>query len=365
MDTTVPSVKSLLVRARVSLAEAAEARLLTCDEVRLELGEVAEGLAKTTAPARRHLKSCERCRTFRTELRKANRALAAVYPLGPLIVFKKLFIGKLGLTAGGTAGKAGAGVASGVGGVSSAGAMAGGAAAAGGAGAGGFVSAGVSTLATKAAAGLAAAALVTAAGVEAQKAVQPSSGSRSERTPALVAAAVPVAPPVAPRAIASHQQIAQVVPATNDPAAAVGAQVVKEHKAAQANPTDPAATPPVDPATAGPAQPTPVTGQQPPPVLVQEESSTVAIQPGNGSAQGTGSSHGAEDWNAPGESGSPSGTSSGSTQPQTASGSTGPTSPPPGESTGSPAAATPAPVAGEHRPGRGLRSTGRGARKHR
>ena len=47
MDTTVPSVKSLLVRARVSLAEAAEARLLTCDEVRLELGEVAEGLART------------------------------------------------------------------------------------------------------------------------------------------------------------------------------------------------------------------------------------------------------------------------------------------------------------------------------
>ena len=34
METTVPSVKSLLVRARVSLAEAAEARLLTCDEVR-------------------------------------------------------------------------------------------------------------------------------------------------------------------------------------------------------------------------------------------------------------------------------------------------------------------------------------------
>src|SRR3954470_259737 len=56
METTVPSVKSLLVRARVSLAEAAEARLLTCDEVRLELGQVAEGLAKTTAPVRRHLR---------------------------------------------------------------------------------------------------------------------------------------------------------------------------------------------------------------------------------------------------------------------------------------------------------------------
>jgi len=51
METTVPSIKSLLVRARVSLAEAAEARLLTCDEVRDELGEVAEGLKGTTAPS--------------------------------------------------------------------------------------------------------------------------------------------------------------------------------------------------------------------------------------------------------------------------------------------------------------------------
>src|SRR3954452_8128612 len=33
METTVPSVKSLLVRARVSLAEASEARLLSCEEV--------------------------------------------------------------------------------------------------------------------------------------------------------------------------------------------------------------------------------------------------------------------------------------------------------------------------------------------
>ena len=78
METTVPSVKSLLVRARVSLAEAAEARLLTCEEVRLELGQVAEGIARSSAPVRRHLKSCERCRTFRTELRKTSKALAAV-----------------------------------------------------------------------------------------------------------------------------------------------------------------------------------------------------------------------------------------------------------------------------------------------
>ncbi len=96
MDTTVPSVKSLLVRARVSLGEAAEARLLTCNEVRLELGQVAEGLTRTSAPVRRHLKQCERCRVFRTELRRANRALAAVYPVGALVIIKKLFAAKFG-----------------------------------------------------------------------------------------------------------------------------------------------------------------------------------------------------------------------------------------------------------------------------
>src|SRR3954466_857782 len=119
MDTTVPSVKSLLVRARVSLAEAAEARLLTCDEVRVELGQVAEGLTKTTAPVRRHLKGCERCRVFRGELRKANRALAAVYPLGPLVLVKKFMTAKIGIGAGtasgGGAAAAGAGASAGAG----------------------------------------------------------------------------------------------------------------------------------------------------------------------------------------------------------------------------------------------------------
>ena len=50
MDTTVPGVKSLLVRARIALAESSQARQLTCDEVRLELAEAAEGLAKVSRP---------------------------------------------------------------------------------------------------------------------------------------------------------------------------------------------------------------------------------------------------------------------------------------------------------------------------
>src|SRR5919205_211621 len=153
METTVPSVKSLIVRARVSLAEAAEARLLSCGEVRLELGQVAEGLTRTSAPVRRHLKGCERCRVFRSELRRANRALAAVYPVGPLVLLKKFFIAKVGASAASHAGASGWGAA------------ASGAAAAASAG-GSVLSAGVSTLATKAAAGVAAAAIVTAGAVE-------------------------------------------------------------------------------------------------------------------------------------------------------------------------------------------------------
>ena len=212
MDNTVPSVKSLLVRARVSLAEAAEARLLSCDQVRMELGEVAEGLSKSTPPGRRHLKGCDRCRRFKGELRRTNRALAAIYPLGPLVIFHKLVLVKLGVSAaagGGSSAAAGGGVGLGLGGAAggglgagAAGAGAGGAGLAAGAGAGaslaagagaaaggaslaagatgagiaaasagggvagGAIGAGASALATKAAAGVMAAAIVTAGAVE-------------------------------------------------------------------------------------------------------------------------------------------------------------------------------------------------------
>ena len=60
MDTTVPAVKSLLVRARMSLADCSQGRHLTCDEVHLELAEAAEGLRKASGPARAHLRGCER-----------------------------------------------------------------------------------------------------------------------------------------------------------------------------------------------------------------------------------------------------------------------------------------------------------------
>ncbi len=172
METTVPSVKSLLVRARVSLAEAAEARLLSCEEVRIELGEVAEGLRRRPSPlVRRHLRSCERCTVFRGQLKQTNKALAALMPIGPLVVLRKLALAHLGHSAGAGSGAtaAGTGAASGAA-ASGAGAAAGGTALAGSGvaiGSGSFISTGLGAIAAKAAAGIAAAAIVTAGAVEA------------------------------------------------------------------------------------------------------------------------------------------------------------------------------------------------------
>jgi RNA polymerase sigma factor (sigma-70 family) len=158
METTVPSVKSLLVRARISLAEAAEARQLSCEEVRTQLGEVAEGLTKLGAPARRHVRGCERCRSFKKQLKANNHALAAIFPVGPLLLAKKLLLTKLGSTA--SAGHVGAGAGA------TAGATASAAGVGGASAAGGVLTAGAGAVATKAVAGLAAAAIVTAVATE-------------------------------------------------------------------------------------------------------------------------------------------------------------------------------------------------------
>src|SRR4051794_18977490 len=212
MDTTIPSVKSLLVRARVSLAESAQARHLTCDEVRDELGEVAEGLHGMTAPVRRHLRQCDRCSAFRKHLRQTNRALAAVFPVGPLLLLKKVVLAHLGTTAsaGGSAAAAGAGAGAAGAGAGSApgGGGGGGPAGAGegaaGAGAGSALSAGVGAVASKAVAGLAAAAIVTAGAVEVDHAAQ----RRPLAHHTAVAAAATV--PASPQVVASQPQPAAV-----------------------------------------------------------------------------------------------------------------------------------------------------------
>jgi len=176
METTVPSVKSLLVRARVSLAEASEARKLTCEEVRDELGEVSEGLRRITPPVRRHARQCERCATFRKQLRCTNRQLAVLVPVAPLLFFKKFFLAHLGTTAS-------------AGGATAAGGVVASTAAAGGAGS---LSAGIGAIASKTVAALAAAAIVTTGAVEVK---QVRSGDRDRGAQAAIEPRAPSPPP--------------------------------------------------------------------------------------------------------------------------------------------------------------------------
>jgi hypothetical protein len=224
METTVPSVKSLLVRARISLAEAAEARLLSCDEVRIELGEVAEGLIRRPSPlVRRHLRSCKRCESFRGQLKETNKALAALLPIGPFVLLKKLALTHLGHSAGSSATAAGSGAAaSGSGAAAGTGAAAAGSAISFGSGAGGVISAGLGAVATKAAAGLAAAAIVTAGAVEVDHSASNPHPSPQSASLQASAPATPLAHGVLGRhaSASRHQFVNQVPPAVSKQAAA-------------------------------------------------------------------------------------------------------------------------------------------------
>jgi RNA polymerase sigma factor (sigma-70 family) len=337
MDTTVPSVKSLLVRARVSLAEAAEARLLTCAEVRLELGQVAEGIARSSAPVRRHLKSCERCRVFKGELRRANRALAAVYPLGPLVLVKKFLTAKAGFGAGATGASTAGGSSSAAGGAGLAGSAAAAAGGAAGSGAGGLLSAGFGTVASKAVAGFAAAAIVTAGAVEAKHVAQPQSPARAAVAAVLPATTAPLAS--VPLPTVQHGLVTQsAAPRKAGPAP------TKPAPAKVQAPATPA-TVPVAATTAAPATtPAPTTvdghsgsGAQPQAQpTTQEDGSTVVLSNDGSSSNGS-----SPDASGPGSAGATDGSGPGQSSP-------------PGESSSSPPQPQPAPVVGENDPGGGL-----------
>jgi RNA polymerase sigma factor (sigma-70 family) len=235
METTVPSVKSLLVRARISLAEASQARLLTCGEVRVELSEAAEGLLrKVSAPVRRHVRECDECADFRSQVRSNEKALAALFPVGPLLAFKGFIASKLGLGGAGGAGGAGAtgaGVAGA--GAAGAGAVGGGVAAIGGGGAAGGIGAIGGAIGTKAVAGVVTAAVLTAgAAVEVKQ---------DHSTPVTPNANIStkVHEPVAP-AVASAEPTAPVVK--------VNTEIV-------APPVEPKPAPPAEPAVETPAAP--------------------------------------------------------------------------------------------------------------
>lgn len=217
METTVPSVKSLLVRARVGLAEAAEARRLTCDEVRVELGEVAEGLARLSSPARRHVKECDRCKAFQAHLKENNKALALLLPIGPLLLAKKFLLAQLGTTASASGG---AGLAA----------------------SGGFLTGAAGSVASKAAATAAAAAIVTAGAVEVRQATT----TEPSRESAPVVAQVPVSPAPEPAVVV----VPDPVKAAAEPQAEKPAEVPVPEPVAEPAPPADAAPAPATPAPA-------------------------------------------------------------------------------------------------------------------
>ncbi len=194
LDVTVPAVKSLLVRARVGLVEAAEARDADCTEIRADLMRSYDRGVKASGRARKHMKTCDACAEYRGALRGMKRSFAALTPIGfaPFALAAKII-----------------GVGSGAGG-----------AAAGGAAAGGGVAA------CKVAAVVCTAAIATGGAVEVQRAVvhhSPPAPAKAEKetTKARAAARPAVAPPVVVKS-ASGPQLRTVNTAPVAAAAAAG-----------------------------------------------------------------------------------------------------------------------------------------------
>jgi RNA polymerase sigma factor (sigma-70 family) len=110
-DVSIPAVKSLLVRARLGLVQAAEARDTTCNEIRADLALAHGRGVRANGRARRHLRDCDGCRDYRQGLRHVQRSFGALAPAGGTGTG---LLAKLGLGGSGSA-AAGGGAAGGTG----------------------------------------------------------------------------------------------------------------------------------------------------------------------------------------------------------------------------------------------------------
>ncbi|HEX6695999.1 MAG TPA: sigma-70 family RNA polymerase sigma factor [Solirubrobacteraceae bacterium] len=236
LDTSVPAIKSLLVRARVGLVEAEEARDTACVEIRADLVRAHGRGVRTSGRSRRHLRDCNACREYRQGLRGVDEGLAALVPggAGPLGAVAKL----LGI--GGASSGAAAGAGAGAGGTA---AVAGGATAA-------------TATATKVVAIVCCAAVVGGGAAEVRQQVSPavapsSHAARHARKAAPRAAAVAPAPVKAPvaRAMDPVRDVEFAAPSVRKPV---------RHGSAATTPAV-AATDPATGSVAAPAAPAPVT----------------------------------------------------------------------------------------------------------
>ena len=101
LGVTVPAVKSLLVRARSGLAEAAEARDTDCARIREELALAVDRPGRPPRLLRDHLRVCESCRAHRQALRHRHAQLASLLPGPSGLLLGGWLAGVLGTAGGG------------------------------------------------------------------------------------------------------------------------------------------------------------------------------------------------------------------------------------------------------------------------
>jgi RNA polymerase sigma factor (sigma-70 family) len=269
LDVTIPAVKSLLVRARLGLVEAAEARSTDCALIREDLTSAYDRGVKASGRARRHMRECSGCREYRTALRSVRTSFAALSPgVGSAAALVVKLFGLGGSAAGGAA-------------ASSGGVLAGGSVAVGGA------------TACKVAAVVCTAALMSGGAVEVKQLADHRARARSAEaaaaaasrpspttrraalTSAAAAAPVPLVAPVrlsaapaaAPHRRATHTDDAVIAPPTipsyapdlgdaDAPVAkppSTGGVTAPDEPTVSTPPLDPAADAPLEPAASDPA----------------------------------------------------------------------------------------------------------------
>ena len=107
LGVSLQAVKSLLVRARIGLVEAVEARETACVEIRSDLADAFDRGVRASGRARKHMRDCAGCSAYRTQLRGVREGLSALSPgPGPLAAALKLL--GIGGAAGGGAASSGA-----------------------------------------------------------------------------------------------------------------------------------------------------------------------------------------------------------------------------------------------------------------
>ena len=101
-------VKALVFQARESLMASRSARDTACHEIRTQLA-VGRGGTLRRANLRRHLRDCESCRVYRTQVQRQRRQFAALLPVAPTLLAKEgLTVAAFG--AGGAAAVGGSGL---------------------------------------------------------------------------------------------------------------------------------------------------------------------------------------------------------------------------------------------------------------